>query len=289
MLEGAFDQSDTALAGRLGLSLVVHDEAQIGWLSKAGGASLDVYLKINTGMNRLGFPMDEVGRIHKLLKGLPTVRSVVLMTHFANADLPDGTSPAVALFDRAVAELPGAHSLANSAALFSTPAAHRNWVRPGIMLYGGSPFADRRARSLGLRAAMRLHSRLIGVQVLQAGDAVGYGATFIASRPMRIGIVAGGYADGYPRHAPTGTPIAVGGVRTRTVGRVSMDMLAVDLQGIDDAGVGTEVELWGDQIPIDEVATHAGTIAYELMCAVAPRVRREVIGLGNPATNSLPL
>lgn len=285
MLEGAFGSEDVGLAARLGLSLVVHDVSQLPWLQAALPAPLDIFLKINTGMNRLGIPVEQVRPLYRRLVELPSVRSICLMTHFANADLPGGADQALLQFDRAVDGLPAVHSLANSAALFSLPGAHRDWVRPGIMLYGASPFAERSAQQLGLRASMRLHSRLIGVQHLQAGDAVGYGSAFVAPHPMRIGIVAGGYADGYPRHAPTGTPVAVDGVRTRTVGRVSMDMLAVDLQGIQQAGVGTEVELWGDQVPIDEVAAHAGTIAYELMCALAPRVRREVIGLGESLTD----
>lgn len=289
MLEGAFGADDVGLAARLGLSLVVHDESQVHWLQASLPGAVDIFLKINTGMNRLGIPLAQTRPLHQRLVGLSSVRKVCLMSHFANADLPGGAEQALVQFDRAVDGLPAQHSLANSAALFGLPAAHRDWVRPGIMLYGASPFADRSARELGLRPAMRLHSRLIAVQVLRTGDTVGYGSTFAAPHPMRIGIVACGYADGYPRHAPTGTPVAVGGRITRTVGRVSMDMLAVDLQGLDWAGVGAEVELWGDQVPIDEVAAHAGTIGYELMCAVAPRVRREVIGLGEPLADPVQL
>jgi alanine racemase len=170
----------------------------------------------------------------------------------------------------------GPVSLANSAAILRHPQTHGDWVRPGIMLYGASPFADVSAESLGLRPAMTLESAVIGVQALSVGDRVGYGGTFTADRPMRIGIVACGYADGYPRHAPTGTPIAVMGKRTRTIGRVSMDMLACDLSDIPEAGIGAPVTLWGEGIAgtvaADEVATAAGTVAYELFCAVAPRV-----------------
>ena len=162
--------------------------------------------------------------------------------------------------------------MANSAAIFDVPEAHRDWVRPGIMLYGASPFADRGAAALGLRAAMTLRTEVIAVQSLKAGDAVGYGSTFVADAPMRVGVVACGYADGYPRHAPTSTPIDVAGTRTRTVGRVSMDMLAVDLGPVPEAGVGAPVELWGEHVPVDEVAASAGTVGYELLCAVAPRV-----------------
>ena len=173
--------------------------------------------------------------------------------------------------------MPGEPSVANSAALLSLPGTRRGWVRPGIMLYGATPFGDRSAAECGLVPAMHLRSRLIAVQQLQAGDAVGYGSTFVAPSPMRVGVVACGYADGYPRHAPTGTPIAVDGARTRTVGRVSMDMLAVDLSPVPQARPGSEVELWGELVPIDEVATAAGTIGYELMCALAPRVPVRVV------------
>ena len=272
MLEGAFGPEDVATAGELGLSLVVHHAGQVEWLREHAGRPIDVWLKLNTGMNRLGIPPDEASARHRALAMLPSVGKVSLMTHFAEADRPGGALLQLEAFDRAPDALSGARSLANSAAIFDCPDAHRHWIRPGIALYGGSPFADRSAASLGLRAAMTLRSELIAVQALGAGDAVGYGRSFVAETPMRIGIVACGYADGYPRHAPTGTPIAVAGIRTRTVGRVSMDMLAVDLSPVPDAAIGTAVELWGANVPVDEVAAAAGTIGYELMCAVAPRV-----------------
>jgi alanine racemase len=163
-------------------------------------------------------------------------------------------------------------SVANSAAIFAHPGTHMNAVRLGISLYGATPFADRPAASLGVEPAMTLASSIIAVQELQPGATVGYGAGFAAERAMRIGVVACGYADGYPRHAPTGTPVLVGGARTRTVGRVSMDMITVDLTPVPEAGVGTPVVLWGEGLPVDEVALAAGTVGYELLCAVAPRV-----------------
>lgn len=272
MLEGAFDASDLAQAGRDGLALSVHDPVQVRWLAAHRGPPIDVHLKVNTGMNRLGIPCDRVADLHREVSGLPSVRSVTLMSHFANADLDQGIDVPLARFDRATAGLAGERSLANSAALVTRPETHCDWVRPGIMLYGASPFADRSAASLGLRPAMTLRSRLIGVQHLRRGDTVGYGSTFTAEQPMRIGIVACGYADGYPRHAPTGTPIAVSGQLTRTVGRVSMDLLAVDLEPIPQADMGAPVELWGAAVPVDVVAEAAGTIGYELLCAVSPRV-----------------
>lgn len=280
MLEGAFDTTDVLQAREQGLALVVHDEAQLRWLESCGSTDsgrLDVWLKCNTGMNRLGFPAVSIARLHAKLRALPVVRSVGLMTHFANSDLPGGAGEAIEAFGRATEGLVAARSLANSAALIDLPVTRADWVRPGVMLYGGSPFASRSAGALGLRAAMRLKSRIIAIQQLSPGDAVGYGSIFRADRPMRIGVVACGYADGYPRHAPNGTPVAVDGIRTGTLGRVAMDMLMVDLAPVPSATVGSEVELWGDRVPIDEVAAAAGTIGYELMCALAPRVPVEVI------------
>jgi alanine racemase len=278
MLEGAFEPSDVEAASRLGLSLAVHDRAQIEWLRAHRGSPIEIHLKINTGMNRLGFPPDAIAAVRQELASLAAVRGIVLMSHFANSDLDDGVADQLARFERCTGALPGERCLANSAATIGSPATHRDWIRPGIMLYGASPFAERSAASLGLRPAMTLRSALIAVQSLAAGDAVGYGSTFVADRPMRIGVVACGYADGYPRHAPSGTPVAVDGVRTRTVGRVSMDMLTVDLTPAPGAGVGSSVELWGPTVPVDEVARSAGTIGYELLCAVAPRVPVTAVG-----------
>jgi len=274
MLEGAFDEADVAQAARDRLSLVVHEPRQLDWIAAVRPAApIDAHLKFNSGMNRLGFDEAGLREAHARLSDLPGVRPVGLVTHFANADLPGGADDAIARFDEVSAGLAGERSLANSAAVVSLPAAHRDWVRPGIMLYGASPFGDRSAADCGLRPAMKLASRLIAARTLAAGESVGYGSTFAADRPMRVGIVACGYADGYPRHAPTGTPIAVAGRRTRTLGRVSMDMLVADLEPVPQARAGDEVELWGGGlVDIDEVAAAAGTIGYELMCALAPRV-----------------
>jgi alanine racemase len=205
------------------------------------------------------------------------VREITLMTHFANADEARGIAEPLALFNDLAAPYRVARSLANSATLLRYPEAHGDWVRPGIMLYGASPFAPEigeqySAQRLGLRPAMTLGSRIIATQQLRTGDEVGYGALFRADHAMRIGIVACGYADGYPRSAQNGTPILVDGQRTRTVGRVSMDMLCVDLTALPDADVGSPVVLWGEGMPIEEVARAAGTISYELMCALTSRV-----------------
>ena len=273
MLEGAFDAADVEQAARDGLSLVVHEARQLEWLQALSApAAIDVFLKFNSGMNRLGFRRDAFRDAFARLATLPSVRQVTLMTHFANADLEGGTDEALARFQAAADGLAATRSLANSAATLLLPGTHGDAIRPGVMLYGGTPLGDGDASAFGLRATMRLESRLIAVQQLEPGDAVGYGSTFRAGRPMRIGVVACGYADGYPRHAPSGTPIAVDGVPTVTVGRVAMDMLMVDLAPVPDARPGSAVELWGERVPIDAVARASGTIGYELMCALAPRV-----------------
>ena len=285
MLEGAFDATDVAQAAAQGLTLAIHQPRHLQWLAAHDGPPVDVYLKLNTGLNRLGLKPDDVDAYLTQVLATPGVRLRGMMTHFANADTPGGALQPLATFDavaRAVqARLPAGqaleHCVANSAALFTLPQAYRAWARPGIALYGASPFAGQSAASLGLRPAMQLTGNVLGVQQLTPGEATGYGGIFVAEQPVRVGIVNCGYADGYPRVAPTGTPVVVDGVRTRTLGRVSMDMLAVDLTPIPNAGPGTPVELWGDAVSIDEVAESAGTLGYELMCAVAPRVRRRVV------------
>jgi alanine racemase len=264
---------ELATAAAHDLTIAVHHQDQLRMLDAAPrGARLDVMLKINTGMNRLGFaPGDALAACEKL-KNHAAVRQFTLMTHFATADDARGVAWQMKAFDQVAAGQQVEHCIANSAAILRYPETHADWVRPGIMLYGGSPFADVTAQAIGLKPVMTLESEIISVQELHPGDRVGYAGAFEATRLMRIGTVACGYADGYPRHAPTGTPVLAGGHRTRTLGRVSMDMLCVDLTGIPAAGVGAPVTLWGEGLPADEVAAHAGTVSYELMCAVAPRV-----------------
>lgn len=277
MVEGFFAPGELAECSARGLATVVHSSDQLRMLElSALPVPVAVYLKLNTGMNRLGFRGDQARDALDRLRRCASVSSITLMTHFADADGDAGVAAQLGRFHdlRLDPSLP--RSLANSAALLRYPETHADWVRPGIMLYGCSPFADESAQAIGLRPAMSLTSRLIAVQELAAGERVGYGGTFAAPAPMRIGIVACGYADGYPRHAPgfndRGTPIVVGGTRTVTVGRVSMDMLAADITRIPQAGIGTEVTLWGEGLPADEVAAAAGTISYELLCAIAQRV-----------------
>ena len=279
LLEGAFEPRDLELCSRLGLWHVVHCDAQIDWLSRHKTHSPHrVFLKMNSGMNRLGFPPTAYRSAWARLDALPQVDEISLMTHFSDADGPRGIAHQVALFDAATRDLPGERSLSNSAALLRHPALATDWVRAGILCYGSAPdFPAHNIRHWGLQPAMTLRSRLIGIQQLQAGDSVGYGSSWTATQPTRIGIVACGYADGYPRHAGSDTPVLVDGVRTGTVGRVSMDMLALDLSPVPAAQIGSEVTLWGQgpqgsQLAIDDVAHAAGTIAYELMCALTARV-----------------
>ena len=278
MLEGFFKPEDIALLLRHRLTPVIHNMEQIEMLEKTGiDGTLDVYLKVNSGMNRLGFALDNVRLAWNSLHGNPRVASVTLMTHFADADGDGGIAGQLQWFNELTQPLtgtdPAPRSLANSAALLRYPdQACADWVRPGIMLYGCSPFSFRTAEDIGLKPAMTLTAEIVGVQQLQAGERVGYGMTYEAAQEMTIGVVACGYADGYPRHAPSGTPVLVAGQRTGTVGRVSMDLLCVDISDIPEAYVGTPVTLWGEGLPCDEVAMAAGTVSYELLCALAPRV-----------------
>lgn len=283
MLEGFFSADELGTFSRLGLSTVVHRADQIQSLAKADLAEpIDVFLKINTGMNRLGFALSDARAAYEALLGLQSVRHVTLMTHFADADNTRGTDWQL---QRLADAWPGVLDLplcfANSAALLVSNRERTQLgdaVRPGLMLYGASPWGaqdpSKTARAFDLQPVMTLKSSLIAVQHLQAGERVGYGGTFVAERPMTIGVVACGYADGYPRHASNLAPVLVNGQRSRVLGRVSMDMLCCDLSDIPEATIGSPVTLWGEGLPADEVADAAGTIAYELFCALAARVPR---------------
>jgi len=274
LLEGFFDADDLELVAEYDLSCVIHSPWQIAMLDAyPKRCALDVWLKINSGMSRLGFAPAQVAEAMEQLQRHEAVREITMMTHFALADEARGIREQLEVFNEVAAAHRGARCLANSAALLRYRATHGDWVRPGIMLYGASPFAGDTAQQLGLRPAMTLTSRIIAVQELRSGDEIGYGALFRADHSMRVGVVACGYADGYPRHAPTGTPMLVDGQKSRLLGRVSMDMLYVDLSSVTGGGVGSVVTLWGEGMPIEEVATAAGTISYELMCAVTARVR----------------
>jgi len=274
MLEGIFKPEDVELLVRHRLTPVIHNIEQVEMLEKAAfDGKLDVYLKVNSGMNRLGFAVDNLRLAWNALDAHAGVESITLMTHFADADGDSGVAAQLQWFGELTQPFEAPRSLANSAALLRFAELTRaDWVRPGIMLYGGSPFSFKSAQEIGLRPAMTLASEIVGVQNLQAGERVGYGLTYQAAQEMTVGVVACGYADGYPRHAPSGTPVLVAGQRTRTVGRVSMDMLCVDISDIPEAYVGTPVTLWGEGLSCDEVAQAAGTVSYQLLCALAPRV-----------------
>jgi alanine racemase len=300
LLEGCFEPRDLDSCSRLHLWHTVHQPAQIDWLAAhKTDRPHRVFLKLNSGMNRLGFAVDAYRAAWLRLDALDQVGEITLMTHLANADAessvganaPASLDASLAAFAAATAELPGERSICNSAATLrygaSLAAGASDWVRPGIMLYGSSPdHPQHRAAEWQLQPAMTLRSELIAVQALSPGAKVGYGSSYTAEHAMRIGVVACGYADGYPRVAPgtnaLGTPVLVAGVLTRTVGRVSMDMITVDLTPVPDARVGSEVVLWGRAkngatLSIDEVAEAAGTVGYELMCARAPRVPVRIV------------
>lgn len=280
VLEGAFDARELADAGALDLWVVAHHEAQLRMLEARGDAApLHVWLKADSGMGRAGFALADMARAHARLRASGAVSEITLMTHFARADEPDSdmTLRQLDAFDRATAGLPGDRSLCNSAGLLQWPGARRDWARPGIILYGANPLPATEAGggdARDWRPVMSLESEVFALRELRPGDALGYGGGFVASRPTRIGLVAIGYADGYPRRAPSGTPVAVDGERSCIAGRVSMDMLTVDLTDLPEAGIGSKVELWGGRVDVNEVARHAGTIAYELLCNVkrVPRV-----------------
>ena len=290
LLEGVFEARDLEWCSRLGLWHVVHCDEQIDWIAQHKTEwPHHVFLKMNTGMNRLGFKPPAFRSAWARLSALPQVDEVSMVSHFSDADSPKGIEQQVQIFQQYTADLSGERSLCNSAATLrhaQDPKVRGDWIRPGVMLYGASPdYPEHDARHWRLQPAMTLRSKLIATQDLQAGDTVGYGSRYTAQGPTRIGVVACGYADGYPRHAPDGTPVLVNGVRVPIVGRVSMDMLEVDLTHVPQADIGSEVTLWGQgptikgqptYLDIDEVAQHCGTIGYELMCALSPRVTVQV-------------
>ena len=282
LLEGMFQPADLELVDRYRLALTLHDGEQLAMLERARlSAPVPVWLKVNTGLNRLGLSGAGVRSAYTRLQAGGKAAPISLLTHFADADGTGGVAAQLARFVEWTEGIHAERSMANSAALLRYPETHADWVRPGIMLYGCSPFADVDAAALGLEPVMTLASEIIAVQEIKPGERVGYGGTFAAERPMRIGVVACGYADGYPRHAPglrdQAPPVVVAGRRTHTVGRISMDMLCADLSDIPQAGVGSPVILWGEGLPADEVAASAGTVSYELLCALAARVPREEI------------
>ncbi|MDT8408101.1 MAG: alanine racemase [Wenzhouxiangellaceae bacterium] len=275
LLEGITAAEEMAAVEALRLEMVVHHESQLEWLeSISAQPGKRLWLKIETGMHRLGFAAARVAQAHARLMALTGVEEVVLMSHFACADAPLDplNRRQMECFDQAVAGLPGPHCLANSAALLQLPQARRDWVRAGLLIYGASPSPDISSQSLGLAPVMTLETQLIAVKTVLAGEAIGYGARYTAAGDMRIGVAAVGYGDGYPRNMPDGAPVLVNGRRARLAGRVSMDMITIDLEGQPTAGVGDPVVLWGRGLPVEEVAGAVDTIPYELFCRVTRRV-----------------
>jgi len=276
LLEGFFEAAELPLIARQQLSIVIHDQQQLRVLESCHlEAPLTVWLKIDSGMHRLGFPPDEVVAAYQRLRRCSQVEDIHLMSHLACADDrgSDQTSGQVRVFNAAVENLVGPHSLANSAGILYWPETHGQWVRPGIMLYGASPCSDRTGVEEGLQPVMSLQSALIAVRYCRRGEAIGYGGSWRCPEDMPLGIVAIGYGDGYPRSISAAAELLINGRRVPIVGRVSMDMLTVDLRAFPAARCGDPVVLWGADLPVEEVARWAGTIAYELLCAVSSRVR----------------
>ena len=283
LLEGVFEPSELKAVVDYELQMVVHCPEQVRLIeTTAVSTPLAVWMKVDTGMHRLGFLPNEFTQYYQRLAQLKQVTSnFMLMTHLACAD--EVGHPAnqeqLSLFHTLTTHLSNPKSVVNSAGLFSYTDAHHDWVRPGIMLYGINPFNNGVGSAVGLKPVMNLKSEIIAIKSYQAGAQIGYGGTYTCDRPTRVGVVAIGYGDGYPRHAPTGTPVAVAGQRSRLLGRVSMDMITIDVSEIDGVKVGSPVCLWGDALPIEEVAQSANTIGYELVCRLTPRVPRVVLGV----------
>jgi alanine racemase len=291
LLEGIFALEDLFECAKHEMSFAIHSSHQVQWLKQfaaiAPDLQFDVYLKMNSGMNRLGFEPQQYAEIWQELHQLNTVRSITHMTHFSDADGQrfgqDGIQHQNLIFSQTIQGLEGKTSLSNSAAILRHhQTLHSDIVRSGIMLYGSSPdYPTHTIQDWNLQPSMSLRSEIIAIQMIQSGQSIGYGSKFIATQEMRIGIVACGYADGYQRLSATGTPVLVDSMKTHTLGRVSMDMLAVDLTALPQTNVGSEVVLWGQSsqgvvLPIDDVAASSGTIGYELMCAVTARVHFQI-------------
>lgn len=276
LLEGIISTEEAALAVYERLQMVVHADWQLSLLEALPhSAQVNLWFKLDSGMHRLGFPLSDVPKLADLLKRHPHWRLLGWITHLACADEPGNpaTHEQVSRYTRALTGVAGARSIANSAGILAWPETHADWVRPGLMLYGASPLLGRTATNLGLKPAMALESRLISVREYDADEPIGYGQTYRCPERMRIGVAAVGYADGVPRCLPASTPVLVNGKRASIAGRVSMDMITLDLRTVPDAAIGDCVRLWGPGLPAEEVATCAGTLAYELFCGLTQRVR----------------
>ena len=277
LLEGFFDASELPLILQHGLDIVVHHQIQLDILSqyKKANAKLNAWLKIDTGMHRLGFPTESAKTVWKQLNANELIGSITLMTHLADADDRQDRYTDIQLkrFEQCTQDLPGPRSIANSAGILGWPATHSDINRPGIMLYGSNPFTSGTGTDVGLKPVMTLQTQLIAVHRFKKGEPIGYGGTWKCPQDMPVGVAAIGYGDGYPRHAGSGTPVLVNGIRAQLAGRVSMDMIGIDLRNTPEAQVGDTVILWGEGLPIDEIASCASTISYELLCGVTQRVK----------------
>ena len=277
LLEGFFHPDELPTLVRHRLSSVVHHESQLWDMEHAGKIDpIDVWVKVDTGMHRLGFPPEAIPEVIKRLKVCMAAGRVRVMSHFPTADnrFDSVTPDQIRLLDKLTQNLNVDRSLANSAGIVNWPSSHFEWVRPGIMLYGATPMIGMSAAVLDLKPVMTLTSEVISINQRRKGDAIGYGGDWVCPEDMPVGVVAIGYGDGYPRHAPPGTPVQINGVRVPLIGRVSMDMITVDLRELPDAKVGDPVVLWGAGLPVEEIAALSGTISYELLCCVTTRVPR---------------
>lgn len=277
LLSGFDEADDLPQLRRLGVETVVHHISQVEMLEQAGaGEPIRCWLKVDSGMHRLGFAPQDVREAHARLSAAASVADgIVLMNHFASSDEFDKpqTRQQLQAFAAATADLAGSRSLANSAAVLGWPDAHADWIRPGGLLYGISAVEGRTGADFGLRPAMTLSTRLIAVNRVGKGERIGYAATWECPEDMLVGVAAIGYGDGYPRAAPSGTPVRVAGHDTQVIGRVSMDLMTIDLRGIPAAQVGDPVLLWGPELPVERIAEASGTIGYELTCSITRRVR----------------
>lgn len=278
LLEGFFEASEIPVLARERLMPAVHEPGQIAALASAT-EPLEVWLKLDSGMHRLGFPIEQAQEAYARLRAIPAISSISVLSHLASADNPfdNATRSQVECFVGATESWKVARSMANSAGILAWPETHFEWVRPGLMLYGMSPLVGRKASEFDLRPVMTFESAVIAVRVQRKGAAIGYGGDYLCPEDMPVGVIAAGYGDGYPRHAAAGTPVLVGGEVVPLIGRVSMDMITVDLRRRPQTRVGDPVVLWGRGLPAEEVARWARTIPYTLVCGVTPRIPREEI------------
>ena len=283
VMSGLMHPAEFAMASQHQLELVVHDASQLEMLNQPLPAATDpvaVWIKVDTGMHRLGFSPARVAAVREQLAHMPQLRLVGMLSHFANADDLADSSTTAQIHAFAECHATGLElSLANSAAVLGWPQSHLGWLRPGIMLYGATPFISGTAADLELQPVMTLRTRLIALHNRRAGDPIGYGASWRCPEDMRIGVAAIGYGDGYPRHAPSGTPVLVNGQRAALAGRVSMDLITIDLRQVAQASVGDQVILWGEGLPVEDIAAHVGTISYELLCRPTGRVKYRYEGM----------